>query len=84
MINLKSCKVEIQLKGSGKYAVDLVRAPLFDYPFSKINNMQNSSESEDEQDIEGFNMQPTNYKFCGIEANCITLVDFEKKEVKVL
>ena len=55
MINLKSCKVEIQLKGSGKYAVDLVRAPLFDYPFSKINNMQNSSDSSDEQDTEGSN-----------------------------
>jgi hypothetical protein len=50
MINLKSCKVEIQLKGSGKYAVDLVRAPLFDFPFSKINNIQNSSESDEDAD----------------------------------
>jgi hypothetical protein len=56
MINLKSCKVEIQLKGSGKYAVDLVRAPLFDYPFSKINSMHNSSDSSDEQDIDGSNL----------------------------
>ena len=38
MVNLKNGKVEIELKGSSKYAVDLVRAPLFDFPFSQIGN----------------------------------------------
>jgi hypothetical protein len=58
--NLKTGNSENIITGSGKYCVDLIRAPIFD-------------KSEEEC-----------HKYCGIEGNCIVLIDFERMETKRL
>jgi hypothetical protein len=73
-VNLKNGNVEAKLQGFSKFSVDLIRAPIFD----KANANQPTTEIIDEDNPNSFP------KYCGIEANCIVLVDFERNETKKL
>lgn len=73
-VNLKNGSIEAKLQGFGKYAVDLIRAPIFDRPQSSHAGIENI----DDENSQNFP------KYCGIEGNCIVLVDFERNETKKL
>lgn len=73
-VNLKTGQIEAKIQGFSKHAVDLIRAPIFDKP----NTLALAGIVYKEEE------EPHVPKYCGIEANCIVLVDFEKMETKKL
>jgi hypothetical protein len=82
-VNLKTGTVEASVNGCSKHAVDLIRAPIFDKPMNPPAGQTNivcKTESEATLASE----KAASPKYCGIEANCIVLVDFEKGETKKL
>lgn len=72
-VNLKTGQVLTKIQGQSKNAVDLIRAPIFDRPTK-----------EEEEKCEEGQEQACFPRFCGIETNCIVLVDFEKQEWRKL
>jgi len=86
MVNLKNGGIECKVRGLSKCAVDLVRAPIFDRPNvqSDLQNAEVSDQQQTQFNPTPSNLPPSSQKYCGIEANCIVLVDFEKEECKQL
>lgn len=83
MVNLKNGQIEAKIQGKGKYAVDLVRAPIF----QKLNIQMDSKDQEGATFSQSQMSQvatQSQQKFCGIESNCIVIIDFEKQEIQQL
>lgn len=85
-VNLKSGNAEVKVQGFCKHAVDLIRAPIFDKPAFAETCQKSSSSHKEKTETSSLESEKLSQcpKFCGIESNCIVLIDFEKQERKVL